>query len=53
MKCRQKKKEHVAALAAQVERMTAENEQLQRKASELRDIVLELKALLMAHRFCE
>ncbi|KAJ3408367.1 hypothetical protein HDV05_005035 [Chytridiales sp. JEL 0842] len=51
-KCRQKKKQKVAELESTYNHLTQQNEQLAKQAAELRDSVLELKALLLNHRFC-
>ncbi|KAJ3101763.1 hypothetical protein HDU96_009865 [Phlyctochytrium bullatum] len=51
-KCRQKKKQWLTELQTKVESMTGENERLRDAASRLREEVLGLKAMLLAHRDC-
>ncbi|CAG8478110.1 5633_t:CDS:2 [Paraglomus brasilianum] len=52
LKCRQRKKQWLANLQAKVEYLTNENEQLQSQATSLREEILNLKTLLLAHKDC-
>ncbi|KAI7903469.1 uncharacterized protein BX663DRAFT_452980, partial [Cokeromyces recurvatus] len=53
LKCRQRKKQWLANLQDRVEFLTTDNEQLQCQATMLREEVLNLKTLLLAHRDCK
>ncbi|KAF9200692.1 hypothetical protein BGZ49_009076 [Haplosporangium sp. Z 27] len=52
LKCRQRKKQWLANLQQKVEYLTTDNEHLQNQTSALRDEVIHLKALLLAHKDC-
>ncbi|KAI9248142.1 hypothetical protein EDC94DRAFT_625251 [Helicostylum pulchrum] len=53
LKCRQRKKQWLANLQHRVEYLSTDNEQLQAQATLLREEVLNLKTLLLAHRDCK
>ncbi|KAG2190918.1 hypothetical protein INT46_005711 [Mucor plumbeus] len=52
LKCRQRKKQWLANLQHRVEFLSTDNEQLQSQATMLREEVINLKTLLLAHRDC-
>lgn len=52
LKCRQRKKQWLTNLQERVEYLTNDNEQLQLQASLMRNEVLNLRSLLMAHKEC-
>ncbi|KAG0006589.1 hypothetical protein BGZ65_006294 [Modicella reniformis] len=52
LKCRQRKKQWLANLQAKVEYLTTDNEHLQNQTAALRDEIIHLKALLLAHKDC-
>ena len=52
MKCRQRKKQWLANLQAKVEMYSSENDNLSAQISQLRDEVVNLKTLLLAHKDC-
>ncbi|KAI8076502.1 uncharacterized protein B0P05DRAFT_546125 [Gilbertella persicaria] len=52
LKCRQRKKQWLQNLQAKVEYLTADNEQLHMQANALREELIQLKTLLMAHKDC-
>ncbi|OZJ05024.1 hypothetical protein BZG36_02143 [Bifiguratus adelaidae] len=52
LKCRQRKKQWLANLQSKVEYLTNDNEQLQHQASSLREEIINLKTLLLAHKDC-
>ncbi|OBZ83959.1 Transcription factor atf1 [Choanephora cucurbitarum] len=52
LKCRQRKKQWLADLQHRVEFLSTDNEQLQSQATMLREEVINLKTLLLAHRDC-
>ncbi|KAG0258522.1 hypothetical protein BG011_003230 [Mortierella polycephala] len=52
LKCRQRKKQWLQNLQEKVEYLTVDNENLQRQTSMLRDEIIHLKALLLAHKDC-
>ena len=52
LKCRQRKKQWLANLQQKVEIYTAENDSLNSQLSALRDEVVNLKTLLLAHKDC-
>jgi ATF/CREB family transcription factor len=52
LKCRQRKKQWLASLQAKVEYYTAENEALNSQLGSLREEVMNLKTLLLAHKDC-
>jgi len=52
LKCRQRKKQWLASLQAKVEYYTAENEALNGQLGSLREEVMNLKTLLLAHKDC-
>ncbi|KAF9103142.1 hypothetical protein BGX29_003738 [Mortierella sp. GBA35] len=52
LKCRQRKKQWLTNLQAKVEYLTNDNEHLQAQTSALRDEIIHLKALLLAHKDC-
>ncbi|KAG9070608.1 hypothetical protein KI688_008146 [Linnemannia hyalina] len=52
LKCRQRKKQWLTNLQAKVEYLTNDNEHLQGQTAALRDEIIHLKALLLAHRDC-
>ncbi|ORX91037.1 GCN5L1-domain-containing protein [Basidiobolus meristosporus CBS 931.73] len=51
-KCRQRKKQWLNNLQAQVEYLSQENETLQNQATGLREEIINLKTLLLAHKDC-
>ncbi|KAI9251858.1 hypothetical protein BDA99DRAFT_563549 [Phascolomyces articulosus] len=52
LKCRQRKKQWLNNLQAKVEYLTTDNEQLQIQANALREEIVNLKTLLLAHKDC-
>ncbi|KAF8942642.1 hypothetical protein BGZ47_006293 [Haplosporangium gracile] len=52
LKCRQRKKQWLSNLQAKVEYLTTDNEHLQTQTATLRDEIIHLKALLLAHKEC-
>ncbi|KAF9439083.1 hypothetical protein BGZ76_000045 [Entomortierella beljakovae] len=52
LKCRQRKKQWLANLQQKVEYLTTDNEHLQNQTAVLRDEIIHLKALLLAHKDC-
>ncbi|CAO3633931.1 unnamed protein product [Mucor fragilis] len=52
LKCRQRKKQWLANLQHRVEYLSTDNEQLQSQATILREEVINLKTLLLAHKDC-
>ncbi|KAI1314528.1 hypothetical protein EDD11_002044 [Mortierella claussenii] len=52
LKCRQRKKQWLANLQQKVEYLTNDNEHLQNQTVALRDEIIHLKALLLAHKDC-
>jgi len=52
LKCRQRKKQWLANLQQKVEIFSTENDQLSTQISQLRDEVVNLKTLLLAHKDC-
>ncbi|KAL1926932.1 hypothetical protein VTP01DRAFT_5262 [Rhizomucor pusillus] len=52
LKCRQRKKQWLNNLQAKVEILTTENEQLQVQAEAMREEIVNLKTLLLAHKDC-
>ncbi|KAI9282467.1 hypothetical protein BC943DRAFT_328855 [Umbelopsis sp. AD052] len=52
LKCRQRKKQWLNNLQAKVEYLTNDNEQLQLQANALREEIINLKTLLIAHKDC-
>ncbi|KAF9156716.1 hypothetical protein BG015_002075 [Linnemannia schmuckeri] len=52
LKCRQRKKQWLTNLQAKVEYLTNDNEHLQGQTAALRDEIIHLKALLLAHKDC-
>ncbi|KAG0173122.1 hypothetical protein DFQ30_008794 [Apophysomyces sp. BC1015] len=52
LKCRQRKKQWLANLQHRVEHLTSDNEHLQQQATMLREEILNLKTLLLAHKDC-
>ncbi|KAF9126026.1 hypothetical protein BGW39_006989 [Mortierella sp. 14UC] len=52
LKCRQRKKQWLTNLQAKVEYLTNDNEHLQGQTATLRDEIIHLKALLLAHKDC-
>ncbi|KAI8642793.1 hypothetical protein BD408DRAFT_415946 [Parasitella parasitica] len=53
LKCRQRKKQWLANLQHRVEFLSTDNEQLQSQATMLREEIVNLKTLLLAHRDCK
>lgn len=53
LKCRQRKKQWLNNLQHRVEFLSTDNEQLQSQATMLREEVINLKTLLLAHRDCK
>ncbi|KAI8988330.1 hypothetical protein BDF20DRAFT_855153 [Mycotypha africana] len=53
LKCRQRKKQWLANLQNRVEFLSADNEQLHSQATMLREEIINLKTLLLAHRDCK
>jgi ATF/CREB family transcription factor len=52
LKCRQRKKQWLANLQSKVELFSQENDQLSQQISGLREEVVNLKTILMAHKDC-
>jgi ATF/CREB family transcription factor len=52
LKCRQRKKQWLANLQSKVELFSSENDQLSSQISQLREEVVTLKTLLLAHKDC-
>ncbi|KAK3309076.1 Aft1 HRA domain-containing protein [Chaetomium strumarium] len=52
LKCRQRKKQWLASLQAKVEQFSRENDELHGTVAALREEVVTLKTLLMAHKDC-
>lgn len=52
MKCRQRKKQWLASLQSKVEIFSNENEALTAQIAQLREEVVNLKTLLLAHKDC-
>lgn len=52
LKCRQRKKQWLNNLQAKVEYLTNDNEQLQIQTNALREEIMNLKTLLLAHKDC-
>jgi ATF/CREB family transcription factor len=52
LKCRQRKKQWLANLQHKVEVFTSENDALNAQINSLRDEVVNLKSLLLAHKDC-
>ncbi|CAO3597694.1 unnamed protein product [Absidia cylindrospora] len=52
LKCRQRKKQWLNNLQAKVEYLSNDNEQLQIQTNSLRDEIMNLKTLLLAHKDC-
>ncbi|KAL2071653.1 hypothetical protein VTL71DRAFT_12888 [Oculimacula yallundae] len=52
LKCRQRKKQWLANLQSKVEMYTVENDNLQNTVAQLRDELVNLKTLLVAHKDC-
>lgn len=52
LKCRQRKKQWLSSLQARVKYLTNDNEQLQMESEALRKEIMDLKALLVAHKDC-
>lgn len=52
MKCRQRKKQWLANLQAKVEIFSSENDTLSAQVNQLRDEIMQLKGLLVAHKDC-
>ncbi|KAI9301624.1 hypothetical protein BJ944DRAFT_243104 [Cunninghamella echinulata] len=52
LKCRQRKKQWLNNLQAKVEYLTNDNEQLQMQTNALREEIMNLKTLLLAHKDC-
>lgn len=52
LKCRQRKKQWLANLQQKVELYTAENDSLNAQVTQLRDEVVNLKTILLAHKDC-
>ena len=52
MKCRQRKKQWLANLQQKVEIFSTENDALSAQISQLREEVVNLKTLLLAHKDC-
>ncbi|KAG1437443.1 hypothetical protein G6F56_013103 [Rhizopus delemar] len=53
LKCRQRKKQWLADLQDRVEYLATDNEHLQSQTTLLREEVIGLKTLLLAHKDCE
>ncbi|KAI8884638.1 hypothetical protein K501DRAFT_271590 [Backusella circina FSU 941] len=53
LKCRQRKKQWLNNLQARVEYLSNDNEQLQIQANLMRDEVMHLRGILMAHKDCQ
>ena len=52
LKCRQRKKQWLANLQSKVEMFSSENDQLSAQISTLREEVVALKTMLLAHKDC-
>jgi ATF/CREB family transcription factor len=52
LKCRQRKKQWLANLQQKVEIFSSENDQLSQQISALRDEIVNLKTVLIAHKDC-
>jgi ribosomal protein L28 len=52
LKCRQRKKQWLQNLQTKVEYLAADNEQYRMQANALREELINLKTLLMAHKDC-
>ena len=52
LKCRQRKKQWLANLQTKVELFTQENDHLTQQCSQLREEIINLKTLLLAHKDC-
>lgn len=52
MKCRQRKKQWLANLQAKVEIFSSENDALSAQVTQLREEIVNLKTLLLAHKDC-
>ncbi len=52
LKCRQRKKQWLANLQQKCEAFTAENDNLQMQVSSMRDEIVNLKTMLLAHKDC-
>ncbi len=52
LKCRQRKKQWLANLQAKVEIFSSENDALSAQVQQLREEVVNLKTLLLAHKDC-
>ncbi|KAI9498887.1 hypothetical protein BDB00DRAFT_967925 [Zychaea mexicana] len=52
LKCRQRKKQWLQNLQAKVEYLSSDNEQLQMQNNSLREQLIELKSMLLAHKTC-
>ena len=52
LKCRQRKKQWLANLQAKVELFTSENDALTATVTQLREEIVNLKTLLLAHKDC-
>lgn len=52
LKCRQRKKQWLKNLETKVEFLTSDNEALQNQATALREEIINLKTLLLAHKDC-
>ncbi|KAI4106279.1 MAG: hypothetical protein L6R37_002261 [Teloschistes peruensis] len=52
LKCRQRKKQWLANLQAKVEIFSSENDTLSAQVNQLRDEIMQLKGLLVAHKDC-
>jgi ATF/CREB family transcription factor len=52
LKCRQRKKQWLANLQAKVELFTTENDALTATVTQLREEIVNLKTLLLAHKDC-
>ncbi|GJJ76605.1 ATF/CREB family transcription factor [Entomortierella parvispora] len=52
LKCRQRKKQWLSNLQAKVEYLSTDNDHLQAQTASLRDEIIHLKALLLAHKDC-
>lgn len=52
MKCRQRKKQWLAGLQTKVEILTSENDALSVQCTQLREEIVNLKTLLIAHKDC-
>lgn len=52
LKCRQRKKQWLANLQAKVELFTSENDALTATVTQLREEIVNLKTMLLAHKDC-